>query len=43
MVQIHLSQFVKDSVFDHYLAYRSQGDKAREKYFKEILGEAKNC
>jgi len=41
MVQIHLSQFVKDGVFDHYLAYRSQGDKAREEYFKEILGSEK--
>ena len=41
MVQIHLSQFVKDGVFDHYLAYRSQGEKAREEYFKEILGSEK--
>ena len=41
MVQIHLSHFVKDNTFNHYLAYRSQGDKAREKYFKEILGSDK--
>ena len=41
MVQIHLSQFVKDYDFDHYLAYRSQGDKAREEYFRKILGEDK--
>ena len=41
MVQIHLSHFVKDNTFNHYLAYRSQGDKAREKYFKEILGDEK--
>ena len=41
MVQIHLNRFVRDNTFDHYLAYRSQGDKAREKYFKEILGEEK--
>ena len=41
MVQIHLSHFVKDNTFNHYLAYRSQGDKAREKYFKEILGSEK--
>ena len=33
MVQIHLSHFIKDNTFNHYLAYRSQGDKAREKYF----------
>ena len=38
MVQIHLSHFIKDNTFNHYLAYRNQGDKAREKYFKEILG-----
>ena len=41
MVQIHLSHFIKDNTFNHYLAYRSQGDKAREKYFKEILGNDK--
>lgn len=41
MVQIHLSHFIKDNTFNHYLAYRSQGDKAREKYFKEILGSDK--
>ena len=41
MVQIHLSHFVKDNTFNHYLAYRSQGDKAREEYFKEILGSEK--
>tara|TARA_Y100000310_G_scaffold112716_1_gene111220 strand:+ start:190 stop:1302 length:1113 start_codon:yes stop_codon:yes gene_type:complete len=41
MLQIHLSHFVKDYIFDHYLAYRAQGDKAREQYFKEILGEEK--
>jgi len=41
MVQIHLSHFVKDNTFNHYLAYRSQGDKAREKYFKKILGDEK--
>jgi len=41
MVQIHLSHFIKDNTFNHYLAYRSQGDKAREKYFKEILGSEK--
>ena len=41
MVQIHLSHFVKDNTFNHYLAYRSQGDKDREKYFKEILGSEK--
>jgi len=41
MVQIHLSYFIKDNTFNHYLAYRSQGDKAREEYFKEILGSEK--
>ena len=41
MVQIHLSYFVKDNTFNHYLAYRSQGDNDREKYFKEILGSDK--
>ena len=41
MVQIHLSHFIKDNTFNHYLAYKSQGDKAREKYFKEILGTDK--
>ena len=41
MVQIHLSHFIKDNTFNHYLAYRLQGDKAREKYFKKILGSEK--
>ena len=41
MVQIHLSHFIKDNTFNHYLAYRSKGNKAREKYFKEILGTDK--
>ena len=41
MVQIHLSHFIKDYTFDHYLAYKAQGDKAREPYFKEILGQEK--
>ena len=33
MVQIHLSQFVKDGVFDHYLAYRLQGRQGPRKIF----------
>ena len=41
MVQIHLSHFIKDHTFDHYLAYKALGDKAREPYFKEILGQEK--
>ena len=41
MVQIHLSHFIKDNTFNHYLAYRNKGNKAREKYFKEILGTDK--
>ena len=41
MCQIFLKHFVKDNTFDHYVAYTAQGDKAREPYFKEILGEEK--
>ena len=41
MCQIFLKHFVKDGTFDHYVAYTSKGDKAREPYFKEILGEEK--
>ena len=41
MCQIFLKHFIKDNTFDHYVAYTAQGDKARESYFKEILGKEK--
>ena len=41
MCQIFLKHFVKDHTFDHYVAYRADGDKTREPYFKEIVGEEK--
>ena len=39
MVQTNMRYFVKDNTFDHYLAYKSDGDLAREEFFKEILGD----
>ena len=41
MCQIFLKHFIKDHTFDHYVAYRADGDKTREPYFKEIVGEEK--
>ena len=41
MCQIFLKHFVKDHTFDHYVAYRADGDKTREPYFREIVGEEK--
>ena len=38
MVQTNMRYFVKDNTFEHYLAYKSGGDLAREEFFKEILG-----
>ena len=39
MVQTNMKYFVKDNTFEHYLAYKSDGDLAREEFFKEILGD----
>jgi|TARA_R110000824_G_scaffold7621_2_gene34461 glycosyltransferase involved in cell wall biosynthesis len=39
MVQTNMGYFVKDNTFEHYLAYKSGGDLAREDFFKEILGD----
>ena len=41
MCQIFLKHFVKDHTFDHHVAYRADGDKTREPYFKEIVGPEK--
>ena len=41
MCQIFLKHFMKDSTFDHYVAYRKDGDNTREAYFKEIVGPEK--
>ena len=41
MCQIFLKHFIKDHTFDHYVAYRADGDKTREPYFKEIVGPEK--
>ena len=38
MCQIFLKHFVKDNTFDHYVAYKADGDNTREPYFKEIVG-----
>ena len=38
MVQTNMGYFVKDNTFEHYLAYKSDGDLAREEFFKKILG-----
>jgi len=38
MCQIFLKHFVKDTTFDHYVAYKAIGDNTREPYFKEIVG-----
>ena len=39
MVQTNMSFFVGDNTFEHYLAYKADGDLSREGFFKEILGE----
>ena len=39
MVQTNMRYFVKDNMFEHYLAYKADGDLAREEFFKEILGD----
>ena len=41
MCQIFLKLFTKDSTFNHYVAYKKNGDNTREPYFKEIVGEEK--
>ena len=41
MCQIFLKHFVKDNTFDHYVAYKADGDNTREPYFKEIVGSEK--
>jgi len=41
MVQIMMKWFVKDPTFNHVLAYQSQQDRSREKYFREIMSEYK--
>ena len=38
MCQIFLKHFVKDTTFDHYVAYKADGDNTREPYFNEIVG-----
>ena len=38
MCQIFLKYFVKDNTFDHYVAYKADGNNTREPYFKEIVG-----
>ena len=41
MCQIFLKHFIKDNTFDHYVAYKADGDNTREPYFKEIVGTEK--
>ena len=41
MCQIFLKLFTKDNTFNHYVAYKKNGDNTREPYFKEIVGEEK--
>ena len=41
MCQIFLKHFIKDNTFDHYVAYKADGDNTREPYFKEIVGPEK--
>ena len=38
MVETNMSFFIQDDTFIHYLAYKSNGDLAREEFFKQILG-----
>ena len=38
MCQIFLKHFIKNHTFDHYVAYKADGDNTREPYFKEIVG-----
>ena len=39
VVQTNMHSFVKNNTFEHYLAYKANGDLTREKFFKDILGE----
>jgi glycosyltransferase involved in cell wall biosynthesis len=41
MCQIMMKHFVKDTTFNHVLAYKVQGDRTREIYFREIMGQNK--
>ena len=41
MCQIFLKHFVKDYTFNHYVAYKADGDNTREPYFKDIVGQEK--
>ena len=39
LIQINMPYYLKDEHFEHYLAYRSNGNNPREIYFKDILDE----
>lgn len=39
LIQINMEYYLKDNNFDHYLAYRKNGNNPREVYFKELLDE----
>ncbi len=39
MVQTNMFFFDRDNTFEHYLAYKADGDLSREEFFKKILGE----
>ena len=41
MSQIFCRHFVKDSTFEHYVAYKKGEQNTREPYFREILGSEK--
>jgi len=41
MLQIMMKYFVKEGTYNHVLAYRAQGRRDREEYFREIMGENK--
>ena len=41
MCQIFLKHLVKDYTFNHYVAYKADGDNTREPYFKDIVGSEK--
>lgn len=41
LIQINMPYYISDDVFDHYLAYKSDGDLTREEHFVNIMGREK--
>jgi len=41
LIQLNMPYYITDGTFDHYLAYKSNGDKTREPLFEKIMGKEK--